>query len=59
MFVHQASGVGGLPADMHFPGSDSCGPLSQSDLHSDGFRSLREGEEVEFKMGVTETGANH
>lgn len=29
----------------------------QSDLHSEGFRSLREGEEVQFSMGLTAEGA--
>ena len=28
----------------------------QSDLHSEGFRSLREGEEVQFSMGLTAEG---
>ncbi len=29
----------------------------QSDLHAEGFRSLREGEAVTFKMGLTDEGA--
>jgi cold shock CspA family protein len=38
--------------------ADAAPPLlRQSDLHAEGFRSLREGEAVHFKMGLTEEGA--
>jgi cold shock CspA family protein len=54
VFVHQARQWTHCPAA--FP-ADSRRLPPQSDLLADGFRSLHEGESVEFKMGSTEAGA--